>query len=332
LPTGDAWIWSPEAGVLKREHFQLARTYDSGKAPSGEDGAPELQPLDLEAVSALLDKAAADIKANDPRALKAEVARLSRELAAVSKHSPAATPSWPDQREEVQQLTEELAASHATLERVIASANELQRRQKLAAAALAGMEVTIPAATPPQRRVTPVPAPVQRQPVPAREPRQSQGNGAVPHGCAKPLAALAGVYPAGMSEAQWATAAGYKRTGGTWQAYKSRLRGADLIESRGGLWFATEEGAGAVGDVELPPAPGPDLARWWAAKIHGTPKLVEALIEAWPDMLAKDELAQRIGMTASGGSFQAYVSRLRSPGLIEQHAGGIRLSDEVMGA
>jgi hypothetical protein len=37
-------------------------------------------------------------------------------------------------------------------------------------------------------------------------------------------------------------------------------------------------------------------------------------------------------MTASGGSFQAYVSRLRSPGLIEQHGGGIRLSDEVMGA
>jgi hypothetical protein len=166
--------------------------------------------------------------------------------------------------------------------------------------------------------------PVQRQPNPVRERPESDGS--VPHGCAKPLAALAGVYPAGMTEAQWATAAGYKRTGGTWQAYRSRLRGAGLIESRDGLWFATEEGAHAVGDVQLPPSPGPDLARWWAAKIHGTPKLVEALIEAWPDLLPKDELAERIGMTASGGSFQAYVSRLRSPGLIE--IGGRRHSAE----
>lgn len=332
LPTGDAWIWSPEAGVLKREHFPLASTYDSGKAPSGEEGAPELQPLDLEAVSALLDKAAADIKANDPRALKAEVARLSRELAAVSKQAPGAAPAWPDQREQVRQLTEELAATSAALERLTASANELQRRHKLAAAALGGESVHIPAVTTPQRRIAPTPAPVQRQPVPAREPRHSEGNGAVPHGCAKPLAALAGVYPAGMTEAQWATSAGYKRTGGTWQAYKGRLRGAGLIESRGGLWFATEVGAGAVGDVELPPSPGPDLARWWAGKIHGTPKVVEALLEAWPHALTKDELAERIGMTASGGSFGAYISRLRSPGLIEQDGGGIRLSPEVMGA
>jgi hypothetical protein len=297
LPTGDAWIWSPEAGVLKREHFPLARTYDSGKAPSGEDGAPELQPLDLEAVSALLDKAAADIKANDPRALKAEVARLSRELAAVNKHAPAVAPSWPDQREKyaaAQARARDLETAIDTMNdrlnavwaRFCVPIAEMQEAQNECFA------VRNRLLTPPQRRVAAAPAPVPRQPIPTREPRQSEGNGAVPHGCAKPLAALAGVYPAGMTEAQWATAAGYKRTGGTWQAYKSRLRGAGLIESRGGLWFATEEGAGAVGDVELPPPPGPDLARWWAAKIHGTPKLVEALIEAWPDMLAKDELGR----------------------------------------
>jgi hypothetical protein len=332
LPTGDAWIWSPEINFLKRVHFPLARTYDSGKAPSGEAGAPELKPLDLEAVNALLAKAGEDIKANDPRHLKAEVQRLSRELASAKKQEPAAVPSWPDQREEVRRLIEELAATSAALERLTASANELQRRHKLAAAALGGESIHIPAVTSPQRRVAPAPPPAQRQPAPAREPLQSEGNGAVPHGCAKPLAALAGVYPAGMTEAQWATSAGYKRTGGTWQAYRSRLRSAGLIENRDGLWFATEEGAHAVGDVELPPAPGPDLARWWAGKIHGTPKLVEALIEAWPHALTKEELAERIGMTASGGSFQAYVSRLRSPGLIDQQGGEIRLSEEVMGA
>jgi hypothetical protein len=59
LPTGDAWVWSPESGFLKRVHFPLARTYDSSKAPiAGEDG-PELKPLDLASVNALLEQAAA---------------------------------------------------------------------------------------------------------------------------------------------------------------------------------------------------------------------------------------------------------------------------------
>jgi hypothetical protein len=328
LPTGDAWIWSPEIGLLKRAHFPLAGTYDSGKAPNGDETAPELRPIDLEKIDALLDKAAADIKANDPKALRIEVARLTRELAETRKD--AVAPAWPDQRELVQSLSDELTKTNAALEKLTGDSALLLRRQEAALAALQGERIELPAVTPVQRHVVPALPPVQRKPTPVREP--PEGDGSVPHGCAKPLAALAGVYPAGMTEAQWATAAGYKRTGGTWQAYRSRLRGAGLTESRGGLWFATEGGAHAVGDVELPPPPGPDLARWWAAKIHGTPKLVEALIEAWPDPLPKDELAERIGMTASGGSFQAYVSRLRSPGLIEQDGAGIRLSDEVMGA
>jgi hypothetical protein len=89
LKTGDAWVWSPEIGFLERVSFPLARTYDSGKAPTGDEAGPELKPLDLTAVSELLDKAAAELKANDPRHLKAEVARLQRELAAATKAAPA---------------------------------------------------------------------------------------------------------------------------------------------------------------------------------------------------------------------------------------------------
>ncbi len=62
----------------------------------------------------------------------------------------------------------------------------------------------------------------------------------------------------------------------------------------------------------------------------GEPKVAEALIEAWPSGLSRDDLAGRIGMTASGGSFGAYLSRLASPGLITRE-GEIRLTDEVMG-
>jgi biotin operon repressor len=104
-----------------------------------------------------------------------------------------------------------------------------------------------------------------------------------------------------------------------------------MIEQRGDQWFATEHGAASAGDVELPPAPGPDLARWWASRISGTPKIVEALLQAHPHALSREELGERIGMIHTGGSFGEYIRRLRRNGIAIERADGIRLSDEVMG-
>jgi hypothetical protein len=158
--------------------------------------------------------------------------------------------------------------------------------------------------------------------------------GDVPSGCAKPLAALAGVYPAGMTEPNGRSPPATSEPAAHGERYKSRLlRQAGLIEKRDGKdWFATEAGANAVGDVEQPPAPGPDLVRWWSAKLPGTPKIAEALIEAYPEALTKEELAARVGMSASGGSFGTYLSRLASPGLIIREGGAIKIAPEVMGA
>ena len=137
-----------------------------------------------------------------------------------------------------------------------------------------------------------------------------------------------------MTEAQWATAAGYKRSGGTWGAYKSRLRGAGLIETKDGRWFATETGAEAAGD-DRTAAAGRSRPVWSAGgrrACPGTPKIAEALIGAWPHDMTRDELASAVDMSAAGGSFGAYLSRLASPGIIERDGGMIRLSAEAMGS
>lgn len=311
LPVGDAWVWMPEIDFLRRVHFPLALTYDSGRAPTGEDGAPELKPIDLEEVTALLGKAGESIKANDPRALKAEVARLTRELAATQRK--VAAPPKPE-------------IIHANAEEIEA-AREQGRREGLAD----GLRQAMEAIKALGGGKTAPPRPARSTAVTARPTPTVVADGTVPQGCAKPLAALASVYPSGLTEPQWATAAGYKRSGGTWGTYKSRLRGAGLIEQREGRWFATEVGATAVGDVELPPSPGPDLVRWWAAKLPGTSRMAEALIEAWPNALSRDELALRLDMAPLGGSFGTYLSRLAGPGLITRDGGEIRLTEEVMG-
>jgi uncharacterized protein len=81
LHTGDGWIWSPEIGVLQREHFPLARTFDSGTPQAAHHG-PVLAAIDIDALRGRLETVEADIKANDPAALRAEIARLRSGAAA----------------------------------------------------------------------------------------------------------------------------------------------------------------------------------------------------------------------------------------------------------
>ena len=330
MQQGQGVVWIPARGILETVQFPLKTTFNSSKAPERGKRTEhrDLKPLNLEALKGKLAGLEQEQKANDPRALKAEIARLGRELVAEKKRTTVDLKV--NARPAIEEVSEIRGQLKALEQRAIAAETKLAKIGKIIGDPRPSM-MTIEGAR--ARRSSP-PVVEQRprtDPVHIRaKAAPIEADGSVPPGCAKPLAALAGVYPAGMTEPQWATSAGYKRSGGTWGTYKSRLRGAGLIESREGKWFATQAGAEAVGEVEMPPAPGPDLVRWWTAKLPGTSRMAEALIEAWPNGLSKDELAARLDMSASGGSFGTYLSRLASPGLITRGA-EIRLADEVMG-
>ncbi|MER8387246.1 hypothetical protein [Mesorhizobium sp. M0968] len=149
----------------------------------------------------------------------------------------------------------------------------------------------------------------------------------------KPLALLVGAYPAGYTEAQWASLAGFKRTGGTWSTYKSRLRTKGAVEQRGDLWFATQVGVDAIGgDIpDMPRTPDERLAMW-KSKIAAVGPMLDVLRNFYPNQISRDDLAQQIGMAAGGGSFGTYLSRLRSNGLLEEPQRGFyRLTSAIMG-
>ena len=316
LPTmqrGHGVVWLPGRGILDAATFPLKRTFDSSRTPVRGERlvSAELRPLNLDSLKSKLAAIEDEAKSNDPKTLKAEVARLRRDLAAAEKRIVAPPPT-----ERIVANADEIAAARAEGQRVGISIGIARAQQALTALRVDDVEVG---------KVAPRPTSVPR----AAKPAPIIVEGDVPAGCAKPLAALAQVYPAGLTEPQWALAAGYKRSGGTWGTYKSRLRGAGLIDHQGGRWFNTEAGPTAVGDVETPPKPGPDLVRWWAAKLPGVTRIAEALIDAYPDRLSKDELAARVEMSAAGGSFGTYLSRLAGPGLIDRD-GGIVLRSEVM--
>lgn len=187
---------------------------------------------------------------------------------------------------------------------------------------------------------TPAPRPATQRSIPAAAPRRSAPvpnptNGEVPALKAerKPLGALVAVYPAGMTEAQWAVAAGLKRKGGTWGTYLSRLRTAGCIEKQGEEFFATELGVAAAGDsVQVLPPPGPELVAFWKGKISGVGPMLDALAAHYPNAMTREDLATVINLAAGGGTFGTYVSRLRSPGLIEVDGQNLRCSPSLMGA
>lgn len=136
-----------------------------------------------------------------------------------------------------------------------------------------------------------------------------------------------------MTEAQWALAAGLKRTGDTFQTYKSRLRIAGRIEQRGSLFYATDEGFLALGEMGIPvlPEPGPDLVAFWAERIPGAGPMLRHLAETWPVATPRPALAEALGLSASGGTFTTYLSRLRSAGLIaEPERGQVRITDALV--
>lgn len=55
--------------------------------------------------------------------------------------------------------------------------------------------------------------------------------------------------------------------------------------------------------------------------------------DTYPDWLSREDLAENLNLTASGGTFTAYLSRLRSTGLIEEDGEKrVRASSELMGA
>ncbi|MDO8534232.1 MAG: hypothetical protein Q7S17_05765 [Xanthobacteraceae bacterium] len=337
LKEGQAWVWAPRAKMLEKIQFPMPKTFDSSAAADEDSGdGPELTPINLDALKGKLATVEAEKKANDPKELKTALAARDREIAEL-KRAVTATPVADSKaietaerrgfargvglacrdlavfKDAIEGSSMRLGFAFATWDNARSSALSTVET----AQASLGKLLNAP---------SPRPAPSVSPRTPSyAKPAAPKGNGDAsgddrPLGAErKPLAALAAVHPAGMTEAQWAVSSGLKRTGGTWSAYVSRLKMAGRFAQQGDLYFVTDKGLADLGEVPAPlPSPGRDLVEFWAGKINGVGPMIRRLADVYPDYLTKDQLAADLNMAASGGTFGAYLSRLRSPGLIEE--------------
>lgn len=82
LPRGTGFFWAPGLSVLERVEFREKRTFDSSATPDRRRVKPPktLRDVDLGELSEAMQATVQQVKQNDPKELRAEVARLKKEL------------------------------------------------------------------------------------------------------------------------------------------------------------------------------------------------------------------------------------------------------------
>lgn len=303
LPRGRGVVWIPGRGILDEVIFPAKQTYDSSRTPKR--GEPvrtaTLKPIDIGAVKSRL--AAIETEASRPKAGRKGVVDA---LPVISDRA----------IKEAEERGRRLGYDDG---KRVGYAEGYRTAQREAQIAVAGLK------PPADSNVTAIkPAPVRTAPAPA-PPGEAPAIGAE----RKPLAVLARAYPGGLTEAQWATLAGLKRTGGTWATYRSRLKTAGLIEQQADLWKATPLGVAAAGDT--PPAAETTEERlvMWKKAVGAAGKLLDVLAGYYPAEITKAELAAECGLEPSGGTFSTYLSRLSGNGLIERNGDSVKASDDL---
>lgn len=333
LKIGRAHVWSPQwlefRGVVAIGKKRTADVSSTPKVGAGARAQAKLSPVDLSRLEKDMEASIKRAKAEDPKELRAEVARLKAELA---KKPAAAKP----ERVEVPIVDREgLDTAKADLARIGTCIAELAVAHKGALAENEAMEKRVrSAAALGERGVSrPVPPPVdwaarfskpRSNGVPA-DPEVGRG------GLRRILVSLA-QRPDGLTQRQIGVRAGLSSRSGTFSNYLSRARTAAWVMTRpDGNLVITEPGLAALGAYEPLPT-GRDLLEHWLRELgeSGAARMLSAVAAAYPNTLTKAEIGEAAGISPESGTFSNYLSKLRSLELIEGH-GELRASEELFG-
>jgi uncharacterized protein len=338
LQVGEALVWSPSwLRLFKRYKLPKKTTYDAGATPLTARDQVKTKPLELGKLSEAMAAVTEAAKANDPKALQAEVARLKRELAAAGtgkgKAAPAAAPKVVERIVEriPKTVMRQLEAFQARAETIASRAGQVQEFAEGLVSALKGYRTNLQAEVAATGKTTPAklaPRPIEnpvflRAELPVQNGTWRAGGGAL-----RSLQALASTMSDGLTWRQVATLAGMKASGGGFGNIKSALRIHGCVEEKGERVFITEAGRVQAGNVDTPLG-GPEVLAFWARKLpRRAVRMLEAVIARGPGgVLSRAELASAAEMEAAGGGFGNYVSLIRTNGLVEDREGGFTAAD-----
>lgn len=317
LPTGTAWVWSPLRAILKKVPIRRIETFDSYATPKPGETRVEpkaLAEVDLEKLGAQIKATVERAKQDDPKALRAQIAELKRD---------AAKPR--ELTVDVQALEDAekrgYARGHAdgylaALQNVL---DDLATRGEVWRQGVSRAVSFSPATIEDRKRDTPAPAvraPSQR-PAPRAPSVPIEGVSRSQQKILEALAALESIGIEQPSRTQLALWAEVSPTSGGYFNNLGALRTAGLIDyPSGGTVTLTEAGR------DRAPTPAPmsvaEMQDSLCAKVgNSKAAILRALIGIYPRDIARDALAEKIGVSSTSGGYFNNLGSLRTLGVID---------------
>jgi uncharacterized protein len=348
LPVGDAWVWSPgwptTKGIFKRVHVLPIETFDSGATPDpGQKKRAEpkrVAEVDLEALKRQMSATIEKAKADDPRELRKQVAELRAQLSrgqqSVAKEQPKVAPKTVErfvlkdgQLDRLVKVHERMFAESTKYQEAMAALWEKHAEVSRAILKVLQVVTVTPPVTPatvhimPQRPRAVAPAPATSRPARPGPPSSSNGDLGGPE--LKILTALAELEALGLHPAdkqQLGLMAGYTnvRSGGFSEPLGRLMGGGYVASPRTGQVAITDQGRGAVGEVNAPQSTEELQARILEKLTGPEQKLLGVLLVHYPESITKEQLAAECVppyTNIRSGGFSEPLGRLSSLGLVE---------------
>lgn len=352
LQKGEAWIWSPSfLKCFTRVKVAKCRTFDSSATPAA--GAKKVTPkqraaVNLDLLRSQMAEQIAAAEKDDPKRLHARIAELEAQIRSSSapafEMGKAFAAFAGGVRETIALLGEKIdevsdlaAARLLTIERY--QEDVLAGHLKACAPGHGKSQLVVPKSVSgptvkngqkyssdysgPRVPAAALGEPVDgikldwdrgaNQPIPL--PRsEAPGVLNIPKAQRQILTALATHGP--KNRTQTAVLSRYSADGGSFRSALGALRSAAYVADRNGLIEITPEGLAALGPYEKLPT-GRALREWWMSNLPLAQRtILGVVLDHWPRVMSKEEIAERSNYSADGGSFRSAMGRLRTLELI----------------
>lgn len=303
LQPGESWLLSPGfLGSIQRVTWRRRRTFDSGATPvAGKRVQPTtVADIDLAELKEQMGEAIERAQADDPKHLRKRIAELERQLANVETQVEV---------REVEVVREGVPQS--VLDRIAEIDALLQKHWREASDYASERHEHVHTTSP----LTPVGEVTHHTSPPPKPERRTYSNRHADapklDRRARAILTVLAQYPQGRTQRQIALLTGYSPKSSTISAGLSTLRKHGYITASG-TPIISPAGTRALGEEYEPLPRGRALYEHWMSQLGKRERIfLEALVEAYPNEVSHDELAQVGGYSPDSSTISAGMSRLR---------------------
>lgn len=338
LPIGTAWFWSPGwLDEFKKIEVRKRKTFDSSVTPKVGDKPiipTNLAKVDIEQLRTHMAGMIEEITANDPKELKKQVAKLQRELATRPAVEPERVEVSVIKPEEITGINNIIQSLHDPIENLMIMKSDLDND-------INNLENKIKNLITVLEQVKHHPAPIRsvnRTPAQQSQPRATASNNDTDIIISRPqqriLNSLAKLESVGVTRPNKFVVAAYASVSpksGSFANNLGRLRAQGLIDYPGsGLAALTQDGR----ELAEQPDAIPDLDElhnaWRELLSNPQEKIINYLINIYPQPVDKEVLAENAGVSFTSGSYANNLGRLRTLGIIDYPSRGRAVATELL--